>query len=237
MARKNLSRTVIEGGRGTRNQWDRRRSHRVERASTRAWLDTVSRDHEEAEESAPPPIEFVSKDFSDKLGPAQRWLAAQAGRPWSKVYSELRARFDSRTVAGRHVVEDHMLDWVRRPGELHRYYRSSWLYVDDGGILRKPALYGRAYQTVRRAAIAWFAGRVCARTYRGWWWFRYEMKGDACFAIPCRKTHYTAPNGHRFHQRLTVPIAAMTRGEVRYLDGLADEFKRSSVIASPWPAR
>lgn len=237
MARKDLSRTVIEGGRGTRNQWDRRRSHRVERASTRAWLDTVSQDHDAADESSPRPIDFVYKDFSDKLGPARRWLTAQTGQPWSKVYSELRSRFDTRTTAGRHIVEDHMLDWVRRPSDIARYFRSDQLVVDHHGILRKPRNHGRAYQTMRRAAIAWFAGRVCASTYRGWWWFRYEVKGDACFAIPCGKTHYTAPNGHRFHQRLTVPIAAMTRAEVRYLDGLVDEFKRSNVIPSPWPAR
>lgn len=52
--------------------------------------------------------------FRDKLAPAQRWLASQVGRPWDKVYSELRAQFDSRTIAGAHVVNDHMLGWVRR---------------------------------------------------------------------------------------------------------------------------
>lgn len=114
MARKDLSRTVIEGGRYFRNCWERRASHGVERASTRAWLDQVVVDTDEAEESVPPPIRHVGKSFRDKLGPAQRWLASQVGRPWSKVFSELCAKFDTRTVAGRHVVYDHMLDWVNR---------------------------------------------------------------------------------------------------------------------------
>ncbi len=208
MARKDLSRTVIEGGRSRGNSWDRRRSHGVERAKTRAWLDVVAQDLEEAEASAPVSIKFVSKDFRDKLGPAQRWLASQVERPWSKVYSELRARFDARTVAGRHIVEDHLLQMVRRHPIESRYHRQFELYVDEHGILKQPKHHGRAYQTMRRAAIAWFAGRVCARTYRGWWWFRG-----------------------------TIPIAAMTRAEVRHLDGLTDEFRNSHVIASPWPAR
>jgi len=36
---------------------------------------------------------------------------------------------------------------------------------------------------------------------------------------------------------ITTPIAAMTRGEVRYLDGLTDDFRSLDIIASPWPSR
>ncbi len=235
MARKDLSRTVIEGGRSRGNKWERRRSHGVERAKTREWLDLVSQDLDEADASAPIPIKFVYKGFRDKLGPAQRWLASQVDRPWSKVYSDLRSRFDARTVAGRHIVEDHMLGMVRRHPVGYRYFRQFELYVDDHGILKKPKPHGVTHQTMRRAAIAWFAGRVCARTYRGWWWFRYDMVG-ACYQS-CKKLHVTDDKGVRYHRRDPIPLAAMTRAEVRYLDRLADEFRNGYVIASPWPAR
>jgi hypothetical protein len=80
----------------------------------------------------------VGKAFYDKLAPAQRWLVAQVGRPWDKVYSDLCAEFDTRTVAGRHVVHDHMLHWVRRWDVPSPYWRRFELVIDEHGILRKP---------------------------------------------------------------------------------------------------
>ena len=141
MARKDLSRTVIEGGRYYSNCWERRASHGIERATTREWLDRVAVDLDEADATLPPPRKRVYKMFRDKLAPAHRWLVAQVGRPWSKVYSELCARFDTRTVAGRHVVHDHMLQWVRRYDDVQwRWWRSRYydLVIDRHGILRKP---------------------------------------------------------------------------------------------------
>lgn len=235
MARKDLSRTVIEGGRYHRNRWERRASHGVARAGTRAWLDTV--DHDEDDE-APPPLKPVAKSFYDKLAPAQRWLAAQVGRPWSKVYSELRGRFDSRTVAGRHVVEDHMLGWVRRhsrEGLIWRYSQFE-LFVDEHGILRKPALFGRSYQAMRKAVVAWAAGRVCAHTHRGWWWWRRELLGDVCAVLTCNKHHFWAGDRRRYHRMQWRPVGPMDRGEVRYLEQLPDDMRRPLIIASPWQA-
>jgi hypothetical protein len=138
VARKDLSRTVIEGGRYYSNCYFRRASHGTERATTRAWLDRVLVDLDEADESVPPPRPRVGKVFYDKLAPAQRWLVAQVGRPWDKVYSDLCAAFDTRTVAGRHVVHDHMLPWVRRWDVPSPYWRRFELVIDEHGILRKP---------------------------------------------------------------------------------------------------
>jgi hypothetical protein len=155
------------------------------------------------------------------------------------VYSELRARFDSRTVAGRHVVEDHMLHWVRRhsnAGLTTRYFAFE-LYVDAQGILRKPKTHGRTYQNVRRETIAWAAGRVCALTYRGWWWFRREFVGGSCYDLKCHAHHYRDASSVRFHEVRHVSVRAMTPGEVRYLERLTDDMRRPLVMASPWPAR
>jgi hypothetical protein len=215
VSRKNLSRTVIEGGRSYYNSWQRRASHGIERETTREWLDQVAVDHDEADASAPPPRPRVYKDFHDKLAPAHRWLVAQVGRPWSKVYSELCARFDTRTVAGRHVVHDHMLRWVRRQNEPRTTYASYSRYdlvIDKHGILRKPMWSGRSWAKVRAEALAWAHGRRCASTYRGWRWVRYD-------------------------RRRPVDAGAMTRGELRYLAKLPGDLRAQLVVPSPWPLR
>jgi hypothetical protein len=62
-------------------------------------------------------------------------MHAQVGRPWDRVRSDLFATFDTRTLAGRHIVFDHMLP--------RRYDRDEWTVagellfrVDAHGILR-----------------------------------------------------------------------------------------------------
>jgi len=221
VSRKNLSRTVIEGGRDFYNSWQRRASSADERASTREWLSRVMVDAEEAEATAPPRRRPVRKSFHDKLGPAQRWLASQVGRPWDKVYSELCARFDTRTVAGRHVVHDHLLHWVLRNGDPQPYYRRYDLVVDAHGILRKPYWFRRSYAKLRAKALTWAARRRCALTLRGWWWFRLQRTGV----------------GTPEFRATWVGIAPMTRADVRYLHRLPPELRKEFVIPDPQPSR
>lgn len=47
------------------------------------------------------------KMFTDVLSPLFRFLQKQLGRPWTKVWSEIRQGVDCRTVPGRHVL-DHV---------------------------------------------------------------------------------------------------------------------------------
>src|SRR5215469_5531567 len=47
------------------------------------------------------------KWFTDVLGPLEGLLRANLGRPWDKVYSELRRGLDIRKVTGRHIF-DHL---------------------------------------------------------------------------------------------------------------------------------
>lgn len=240
MSRKDLSRTVIEGGRYYSNSYFRRASNGDERASTREWIERVRADIEEAEGSLPLPRKRVGKMFHDKLAPAQRWLRSQVGRPWSRVYAELRAKFDSRTVAGRHVVEDHMLTWVIRHDDVERFrYRSRFqLVIDAHGILREPMWNGRSYAKLAREVVAWASGRVCARTFRGWWWFRKEGSGAEC-AMPwkCRqRPHYEVRDGRAyrtfFHAIQYVPLGGMSAGQVRYLERLPPDLRGPLVVAS-----
>jgi len=131
MATKNLSRTVIEGGRTRGNTWQRRTSNGVQRSSAlRVSGSLVS--GADADFTIYPVRRVVYPQFNDKLGPAERWLASQVGRPWNKARSDLFARFDVRTTPGRHIVFDHVLPEVE--GAPRR--RSDYV-VDHVGILRK----------------------------------------------------------------------------------------------------
>ena len=134
MATKNLARTVIEGGRTNWSRWFRRHTNGEQRAQQRAALARVT---QPAEWNAlvVPPRRKAYRAFHDKLGPPRRWLERQVGRPWSLVRSELFARFDPRSTAGRHIVFDHMLAWVDDDGDVTDRYVD--FVVDPHGILRR----------------------------------------------------------------------------------------------------
>ena len=233
MARKDLSRTVIEGGRYYYNAYSRRASHRTERATTRAWLDRVSVDLDEADELAPPSRPRVRKQFYDKLSPAKRWLEAQVGRPWDKVFADLCASFDTRTVAGRHVVHDHLLQWVRRWDVPSPYRRRFELVIDEHGILRKPWWVGVSHKLLRARLIAWSGGRFAASTYRGWWWFTKEAIGPRCDRPwQCARRHDTVGD-HAYHAVRFVGVGAVSRGQRAYLERLPADLRDVVVIASP----
>jgi hypothetical protein len=144
MSTKNLSRTVIEGGRDNFSRWWRRHSNAVHRQATRR--------ASAAELASPEPghvlyprREVVYRGFSDKLSPAARWLDKQVGRPWNHVRGELMRRFDIRTTAGRHIVFDHLLPAVEgsRPAGLRRVA----VFVDRHGLLQRAASSGRRART------------------------------------------------------------------------------------------
>jgi hypothetical protein len=52
-----------------------------------------------------------SKSFNEHLAPLKRFLRAQAGRPWDKVYAEICASIDGRSATGLHVLQ-HIQDFV-----------------------------------------------------------------------------------------------------------------------------
>ncbi|MCB9599708.1 MAG: hypothetical protein H6722_05235 [Sandaracinus sp.] len=139
MSTKRLARTVLEGGRAHYNQWARRHSARELRAAERVYLDRLRVDPEAFEALAPPVRRPVYKGFYDKLAPVERWLRAQVGRPWDDVRSEIAARFDVRSLAGQHIVFDHLLPEVDRGESTRggwRVHRRGTFHVDAEGTLR-----------------------------------------------------------------------------------------------------
>lgn len=229
MARKDLSRTVIEGGRYHRNAFMRGDSHGIERARTRAWLDRVRVDTDEAEDTVPVPRPRIGKEFYDKLSPARRWLAAQIGRPWVVVYSELTEKFDTRTVAGRHVVHDHMLAWVRTTDIVSPYYLIKTEFVVDAhGILRADPWSRRALKRLRAETDVWRANRFAQATPRGWWWFRIDPK-SVCSDFRCARDHVWR-YGEKLHEVRFLPVGPMTAGERRRVDRLPPPLRLDIVI-------
>jgi hypothetical protein len=51
------------------------------------------------------------KVLNEKLAPLRRYLAAQVGRPWNKVYSEISAHLRVSSAVQQHV-RDHLRDFV-----------------------------------------------------------------------------------------------------------------------------
>ena len=77
------------------------------------------------------------KHFGEHLAPLYRWLERQAGRPWSKVWGELCANLDRRSVVQAHLFQ-HLQDRVDirtvwRDGRVHALNRWSGLEpIEDG---------------------------------------------------------------------------------------------------------
>jgi hypothetical protein len=222
MSTKNLARTVIEGGRARYNKWERRHSHAQERfqermVSSRLLRATALEDVVYAKRGK------VYRDFRDKLGPAERWLASQVGRPWNKVRSELITRFDSRTTAGRHIVFCHLLHDVIMSVDEIDIYSQKQFKVDAHGILRrksKPARWRSPWIEAplpepRHALDAWLAGRRVGERSTCFYWFVQTPAGS-----------------FRQHMRLTETEAARWRSLPDWFRDLNDAFKPASLERS-----
>lgn len=198
MSKKKLSRSIIEGGRVSRNKWERRDSHNKQRASERDYCKAVINDVDNADVKEISKKVKVHKEFDDKLGGVVRWLAKQVNRPWDNVYSEIKTKFDVRTTAGRHVVEDHLIKSVEFPNDpwsvaydLHEKtsYYPNHFYVDDEGILRVKTQiprYNKAVKFETDKIAVWLNGRVVGQVGSVFYWF-----------IPCGNWTWTCTWGKK----------------------------------------
>lgn len=134
----------------------------AERTEARVRAKAAGRDPLESEELYVRPRKQLGKMFaSDKLGAVERWLLAQVGRPWAQIEGEILSRFDTRSLAGRHVVFDHLLP--------RRHERPEWgwvvnrhheFHVDAHGLLRARQRRGRKRPVgIRAATVEWLADR------------------------------------------------------------------------------
>lgn len=67
--------------------------------------------------------------FSENLAPLRRYLAAQVGRPWAKVYSEIRSQVDADSAVQYHILQ-HLYDClavkVLREADGALWYHRAW---------------------------------------------------------------------------------------------------------------
>lgn len=187
MATKNISRSIIEGGRAKRNKEDRYLSNKNHRANNREYAYKARTLTDADELGTAPKRDKVYKAFDDKLAPVFRWLGSQLGKKWDKVYSELRTKFDVRTTAGRHIVYDHMLGSIilQPTDRLHDVFGGrSWskynFYVDSKGFLRRYPRKQRNKDKLRRIDVSkWANGRRVMDHGTSLFWMepaRVEMK-------------------------------------------------------------
>ena len=69
-------------------------------------------DYDEGERPKRP---VMRKMLNEHLGPLERYLHKQVGRPWDKVYAEIRQTIDTRSAVGLHVLQ-HIPDYVSIDG-------------------------------------------------------------------------------------------------------------------------
>lgn len=76
--------------------------------------------------------------LNENLSPLRRYLRAQVGRPWNKVYSEIAENIDRRNTVQQHIYQ-HIDDFIaihverREDGslvDLHQRYKRSELYQE-----------------------------------------------------------------------------------------------------------
>jgi hypothetical protein len=78
------------------------------------------------------------KWLNENLSPLQRWLEAQADRPWAKVYSELCANIDRRNTVQEHIFA-HIDQFVER--------ETQWIDGKVHAITR----WGKKYQPIEES--------------------------------------------------------------------------------------
>ena len=56
-------------------------------------------------------VKRQDKSLNENLAPLRRYLERQVGRPWDKVYSEIRANLDARKATDLHILQ-HLEGYV-----------------------------------------------------------------------------------------------------------------------------
>jgi hypothetical protein len=134
-----------------------------------------------------------TKHFNEHLGPLRRFLDANVGRPWDKVYAEISAHIDSGNVVQKHVlthlfqcvatktleIDGKPFDAVLRRGSVGgpdgslrtSHSRYSWYVCPRSGLLRKSRYVPwdwrpKPQKLLRRVRVS--PTEVCLELADGW---------------------------------------------------------------------
>jgi len=133
---------------------------------------------------------YGQKWFTDVLGPLERYLRSNVGRPWDKVYSEICAGLDKRKATGLHIFQ-HMEQFVEKNcyiGSDGKPYANPegwdvrWFYVHPRTRLlcQAPARIG-AHRRRRARLLTEDVKVLNLGNGRGYWkhdeiWYRVKLK-------------------------------------------------------------
>lgn len=152
-----------------------------------------------------------TKAFNENLSPLKRYLDRQVNRPWSKVYSEIRANIDAGNTVQAHILQ-HIYDFItvhprqvtpskHAPCGLAKadFRRLPWghgiqvgdLYVDPAdGIIKRAKARWRP-PVVSRAAQAFIApGALFVAPIQGVW---YAFNLAPYSVVSCAGSRAPAP--------------------------------------------
>ena len=133
------------------------------------------------------------KWLNENLNPLQRWLEAQANRPWDKVYAELCAGIDVRSTVQQHIRQ-HVEDFV----EVHVVVVDDELFVPGWRGLR-PLIeeWGgpRLYVDPRTGILRLNRKRDAIRKRK-----REERKLQAYWQVPCPHPRVVLSQTVQLHQ-------------------------------------
>jgi hypothetical protein len=113
------------------------------------------------------------------LGPLRRYLRSNVGRPWNKVYSEMKQHLDDRKTTGRHIFEH-----VEREVALHCYLGADGkVYQHDGWPKDQPV--SGLYVHPRIGLLCWKDSKPVRRnvaaasllTHLEDGWYRIKLDG------------------------------------------------------------
>lgn len=148
---------------------------------------------------------WCKKELNENLNPLYRFLDKQIGRPWDKVYSEMRAHIKPGNTVQEHILghlEDHIVmakDVVVIDGMAmykdgrYNYKRGAiinHLYVDPvDGIIKKKIKRQEPAKKVKKPT--WKAGGKVAVCHAGIW---YEVLLGDIKADTTTQDYYSSPD-------------------------------------------
>lgn len=134
---------------------------------------------------------YETERHDDKLGGVMRWLRSQVGRPWDKIYSEIRERFSMDTITGWHILSHLKVDDIRDPRERHWIEQGSGsarfpvLYVDWDGILKKAKIRKTKERVKALTLEKWLNGWLIHQEGALYFWAMTENEDTVCTKDTC----------------------------------------------------
>lgn len=194
MSTKDKSRTALEAGTAKVSRYFLRLERKKQRVKRKQICKQITNDVELAEEFFDPKSS-VSKSFDDNVSFLQKYLQSKVGEVWDDVRSEIAKQFDGRSIAGKHILYDHILRSVVSSGTgydkngnfywdesvkvIYRF-RIRDFYVDQNGILQEVKIDTKLFKKIKDMSNttdqklfeidSWLRGRMIVQENKQLFW-------------------------------------------------------------------